>query len=67
MSIIDFEWQTYSIPFLREFRTAHGNLKTREGIIVQVTTNDGITGIGEIAPLQTFSGGSLADACSCLS
>ena len=39
---------------------------TREGVIVQVTTNEGITGIGEIAPLPAFSGGSLADACSLL-
>lgn len=66
MIIIDIRWQMYSIPFLREFKTAHGVLKSREGIIVQVTTNEGITGIGEIAPLPTFHGGSIADACSLL-
>src|SRR2546428_134428 len=66
MNIIDIQWHTYRIPFLQKFHTAHGVLGYREGLIVQVTTNEGITGIGEIAPLPTFSGGSLADACSIL-
>jgi o-succinylbenzoate synthase len=66
MKIIDIQWYSYSLPFLHSFRTAHGILDTRDGIIVQVTTNDGISGIGEIAPLPTFVGGSLADACSLL-
>lgn len=37
-------------------------MTAREGIIVQVTTWQGISGIGEIAPLPAFGGGSLADA-----
>src|SRR5271169_6306655 len=66
MKIIDIQWQTYCLPFVHKFNTAHGEMDTREGMIVQVTTNGGITGIGEIAPLPTFNGGSLADACSLL-
>jgi L-Ala-D/L-Glu epimerase len=66
MNIIDINWQTYSIPFLHKFHTAHGVLDTREGMIVQVATDEGITGIGEIAPVPAFSGGSVADACSIL-
>ena len=66
MNIIDIQWHTYRLPFLHKFHTAHGVLDAREGVIVQVTTNEGVTGIGEIAPLPTFSGGSLADACSLL-
>src|SRR5437870_4238202 len=66
MKIIDIQWHTYRLPFLHKFHTAHGVMDTREGMIVQVTTNEGITGIGEIAPLRTFNGGSLADACSLL-
>ncbi|HEX6477465.1 MAG TPA: o-succinylbenzoate synthase, partial [Ktedonobacteraceae bacterium] len=38
----------------------------REGIIVQITTERGISGIGEIAPLPAFGGASLADACALL-
>ncbi len=66
MKIIDIQWHMYRLPFLHTFHTAHGVMDTREGMIVQVTTNEGITGIGEIAPLRTFNGGSLADACSLL-
>jgi len=66
MNIIDIEWHTYRLPFLHKFHTAHGVMDTREGMIVQVTTNEGITGIGEIAPLPTFNGSSLTDACSFL-
>ncbi len=66
MNIIDLQWHTYRLPFLHKFHTAHGVMDTREGMIVQVSTNKGITGIGEIAPLPTFNGGSLADACSLL-
>src|SRR5437899_6216868 len=66
MKIIDIQWHMYRLPFLHTFHTAHGVMDTREGMIVQVTTNEGITGIGEIAPLPTFNGGSLADACSLL-
>jgi len=37
-----------------------------KGIIVQVNTSQGISGIGEIAPLPAFAGGSLADAYALL-
>ncbi len=66
MKIIDIQWHNYRLPFLHRFSTAHGDMDTREGIIVQVTTNSGISGIGEIAPLAAFAGGNLADACSFL-
>ena len=66
MKISDIQWHTYRLPFLHNFHTAHGVLDTREGMIVQVTTNEGVTGVGEIAPLPTFIGGSLTDAYSLL-
>ena len=66
MKIIDIQWHIYRLPFLSTFHTAHGVMDNREGMIVEVTTDEGITGIGEIAPLPMFSGGSLVDACSFL-
>jgi L-Ala-D/L-Glu epimerase len=66
MNIIDIRWHAYRLPFLHSFNTAHGTLTAREGIIVQVITDQGITGIGEIAPLPAFAGGSLADALELL-
>src|SRR5579859_6844460 len=66
MKIVDVHWRNYRLPFLNSFSTAHSIMTAREGIIVQVITEQGIFGIGEIAPLPAFGGGSIADACSLL-
>src|SRR6266699_2152222 len=66
MKIMDVQWYSYRLPLLNSFTTAHGVMTAREGIIVQVTTEQGISGIGEIAPLPAFGGGSLADVRSLL-
>ena len=66
MKIIDIQWRTIACHSCTSFIPLMALWTTREGIIVQVTTNKGITGIGEIAPLPTFNGGSLTDAYSLL-
>jgi L-Ala-D/L-Glu epimerase len=66
MDIIDVRWRSYRLPFLHSFSTAHSILTAREGIIVQVTTSQGISGFGEVAPLPAFAGGSLAHAYALL-
>ncbi len=66
MKIIDVQWYNYRLPLLDSFTTAHGVMTAREGIIVQVTTERGISGVGEIAPLPESGGESLEDsAASC--
>jgi o-succinylbenzoate synthase len=62
MKIIDILWRGYRLPFLHSFSTAHSVMTAREGIIVQVITSQGISGLGEIAPLPAFTGESLAHA-----
>ncbi len=66
MKIVEVQWHSYRLPFRNSFTTAHGVMTAREGIIIQITTERGISGIGEIAPLPAFGGGSLADARSLL-
>jgi o-succinylbenzoate synthase len=66
MDIAEIRWWSYRVPFCHSFTTAHGLLTAREGIIVQITTAQDVSGIGEIAPLPEFGGGSLADARSLL-
>ncbi len=66
MKIIDILWRNYRLPFLHSFSTAHSVMTAREGIIMQVTTDQGIHGVGEIAPLPASGGGSLAEACTLL-
>jgi len=46
--------------------TAHSTLSTRQGAIVEIHTAEGITGIGEIAPMPDFSGGNLNEALTAL-
>lgn len=64
MKIVEVQWYSYRLPFPHSFSTAHSVMAAREGIIVLVTTDQGIQGVGEIAPLPAFGGGSLADACA---
>jgi len=52
----------YRIPFRTDFTTAHGTLTAREGVIVEIVTNDDLTGIGEIAPMPEFAGDDLPTA-----
>ena len=66
MKIGDVQFYKYRLPFRNSFTTAHGVMTVREGIIVEITTQHGISGIGEIAPLPEFAGESLADTCSLL-
>ena len=56
----------YRIPLRSPFTTAHGTLTTREGAIIEIFTPEGITGIGEIAPMPEFGGGNLNDALTAL-
>jgi len=66
MKIVEVQWHNYRLPLLNSFNTAHGLMTAREGILVQITAERGISGIGEIAPLPAFGGASLADAGSLL-
>ncbi len=55
MVINDMVIRPYSIPFREEFRTLRGTLSNREGMIITALSDEGLTGIGDIAPLQDFS------------
>ncbi len=56
----------YCIPLRHPLTTAHGTLTIRQGAILEIVTAEGITGIGEIAPLPEFGGGTLNDALAAL-
>ncbi|HEV2579568.1 MAG TPA: hypothetical protein VGT44_01850, partial [Ktedonobacteraceae bacterium] len=58
--IIEIRWHPYRIPLNREFVTAHSVMAVREGAIVEIITESGIVGLGEIAPLAAFGRESLA-------
>jgi L-alanine-DL-glutamate epimerase-like enolase superfamily enzyme len=49
-----------SLALARPHQTAHGELRTRELLLVSVTGEDGLTGWGEAAPMESYDGVSLA-------
>jgi o-succinylbenzoate synthase len=56
MKLADLAWMPYRVPFRIAFRTAHSSLGQRTGAVVTATTDNGLAGIGEIAPLPEQSG-----------
>lgn len=51
MTLAELTWLSYGIPLRTAFRTAHGSLTRRTGVLVRVATDKGVNGWGEIAPL----------------
>lgn len=66
MVILHITSQTYRLPFTSCFSTAHGTLSAREGAILILTTTQGVTGLGEIAPFPGMSKETLAEALHAL-
>ncbi len=67
MQIVHARWTAYQVPFHTSFVTAHGPMQARAGAIIELlTSRDDITGIGDIAPLPEFGGGTLAEALAAL-
>jgi o-succinylbenzoate synthase len=54
MLIAEMRIHPYRIPFRQPFATAHGTLAVREGAIVELVTEDGIVGVGDMAAVTEF-------------
>ncbi len=52
----------YKVPMRTPFVTADRKFTAREGLIIEITTDSGLCGIGEIAPLKGFSRESLSES-----
>ncbi len=66
MRIREVSWRRYHVPFVTRFRTAHGETTHRDGLIVAVSDDDGLTGLGDAAPLAEFGGGDVDHLVSLL-
>ncbi|HEX2912687.1 MAG TPA: o-succinylbenzoate synthase [Chloroflexia bacterium] len=51
----------FQLPFAGAFKTGAGVLSARQGVILQLVTDEGLVGLGEAAPLPEFGGGTLSD------
>lgn len=56
-----FQFKPYSRPFKQPLKTHHGLWDVREGMIIQLTGEDGKMGRGEISPLSWFGSETLSD------
>ena len=65
MLIRELTWRVYALPLRQPIITAHGAMWLREGAVLTLTTDEGIIGVGEVAPLPEF-GQALAEALAAL-
>lgn len=54
MKIVAADWLPYRLPFKHAWQSARGLLTEREGALLRLQTDDGLTGWGDAAPLPEF-------------
>jgi len=54
VKIVGLRWTPYSVPFRQPLVTSHRMWYAREGIIVEIETDTGVRGLGDVAPLADF-------------
>ena len=62
MTITDFDIKKYSLPLAKPLTIGSHKLTSRQGLIVSITDEDGLTGYGEAAPLPGLHKETLEDA-----
>lgn len=62
MKIIETNLFRYKFPLKSPLKLESGSLNFREGLLVQLTDENGIIGLGETAPLPGFSDETIKDA-----
>lgn len=63
MKITRLRWTPYAIPFRRPLATSHRRWDEREGVTIEIETDAGLVGLGDVAPLPEFG---TADVAACL-
>ena len=54
-------WQAYRVPYGAMLTTANAAEPARDGIILGIETDGGVTGIGEASPLRSYAGGTIKE------
>ena len=65
MLISSIHFTPYRIPFIQPLITAKGKISYREGIIIEIKSEN-YSGFGETAPLSGFSRELLIESRNCL-
>lgn len=64
--IIRATWVRVRVPFARPFATSHGVMTHREGLIITLEAEGGLSGVGEATPWPAFGLGDATDAARIL-
>jgi o-succinylbenzoate synthase len=59
--LVALRWRRFRLPMRHRFEAAHGALDDREGILVQLVSDDGLVGTGEASPMASIGGGRVED------
>lgn len=66
MKITGLDWTPFRIPFREPFATSHGVLTHREGLVLRLTTDAGLVGLGEASPYPGQEASVLGEATAIL-
>ena len=59
-------WRPFRLPMRRRFEAAHGALDDRCGVLIELTAEDGVVGVGEASPMPLLGAGTVADVAALL-
>lgn len=66
MKVSSLDWTAFRLPFRGEFATSHSTFTSREGVILQLSTDAGFVGLGEASPLPQKDEGSVQNVLTIL-
>ena len=66
MKVAKLSWTAFRLPLRSPFQTAGGEISHREGLILQLTADDGIVGLGEASPYFPAPAGALRELTNAL-
>ena len=59
--VVAARWRPFRLPMRHRFETAYGALDDREGVLLELRDEAGLTGVGEASPLAMLGGGDRDD------
>jgi|TARA_B110000467_G_scaffold143863_1_gene146199 O-succinylbenzoate synthase len=65
--MVEFEFKAYRRSFARAYQTASDSMRTRSGILIRLSDEEGRVGFGEAAPIESFGTESFVSALSACS
>ncbi len=66
MRVTGLDWTAFRLPFREPFHTAGGSFSHREGLLLRLTTDAGVEGLGEASPHPALGDQALTDVLNAL-